>query len=362
VAVLLSNFVGSAMVKNLARLQGVVLGIVLGNLLYAFLAWCYWWGHLLVGLALYFWTLMGLFMYFHSTNYSTVGLLLAVFGAQGLLKPCANEDTVPTGFTSIVNVTVAIVVMTVVDMLLSPLRASDIAKANFKKAYDDVLEALDTLFDPAKEVVTRKGGALLGAIGAAETMGNEAGMEPRYWRHDWPADKYNKGIACLKTLRFCLDSIERVMLEEDGKKKEVFKKVIDLKAFRDLKEVLLKHTAKVMETLEKGIQDIAAEGVTSYDVFVETARLQGIAKEQMTARQTFDMVWRDALEAVFKALNEKLFSDKSKTFFSSSSSKPGREAKLEDISEGPLAECSLLVESLKAMFEDLDATLETLAS
>jgi hypothetical protein len=55
VAVLLSKFVGSAMGKNLARLQGVVIGIVLGNLLYALLAWCYWWGHLLVALALYLW-------------------------------------------------------------------------------------------------------------------------------------------------------------------------------------------------------------------------------------------------------------------------------------------------------------------
>jgi hypothetical protein len=319
---------------------------------------------LLVGLALYFWTLMGLFMYFHSTNYSTVGLLLAVFGAQGLLKPCANEDTVPTGFTSIVNVTVAIVVMTVVDMLLSPARASDLAKANFKKAYGDLVEALSALFDPTKEVVDKRGGALNGAIGAAESMGNEASMEPRYWRHDWPTDKYNKGIACLKTLRFCLDSIEKIMLEDNGKKKGVFEKAISLKAFCDLKEILLTHTTKVMETVEQAVQDIAAEGVTSYDVFVETARLKGIDKEEMKARQTFDTVWRDALEAVFKALNVELFGEKadpSRTFFSSGGSKPAPE-KLEDISEGPLAECSLLVESLKAMFEDLDATLETLAS
>merc|ERR1719399_181760 len=111
VAVLLSKFVGSAMTKNLARLQGVVIGIVLGNLLYALLAWCYWWGHLAVAVALYLWTLMGLFMYFHSTNYSTVGLLLAVFGTQALLKPCANESTDPSGHSAIVNVTIGICVM-----------------------------------------------------------------------------------------------------------------------------------------------------------------------------------------------------------------------------------------------------------
>jgi hypothetical protein len=218
VAVLLSKFAGSAMIKNLARLQGVVIGIVLGNLLYAFLGWCYWWGHLLTGVALYFWTLMGLFMYFHSTNYSTVGLLLAVFGSQALLKPCANENTDPSGQSSIVNVTVGIVVMTLVDLVLSPARASDMAIGKFQKACVAVVEAVEKLFDSSVTTIEERGSALIGVIGAAQFMGNEAALEPRYWRHAWPAAKFNRAISCLKTLRFCLDSIENIMLDKDGKK------------------------------------------------------------------------------------------------------------------------------------------------
>jgi hypothetical protein len=365
VAVLLSNFVGSAMVKNLARLQGVVLGIVLGNLLYAFLAWCYWWGHLLVGLALYFWTLMGLFMYFHSTNYSTVGLLLAVFGAQGLLKPCANEDTVPGGLSAIVNVTVAIVIMTVVDMLLSSARASDIAMDNFKKAYSaetsSVLAAINTIFDKAKEGTGLAGVA--DAIGAAESMGNEAGMEPRYWRHDWPTDKYNRGISCLKTLRFCLDSIARTMITADGKKKQLFMDVLDLPAFINLKATLVNHVTQVMETVEKSIQDFPGDGVTGYDVFLENARLNGIEENNMIARKNFDEVWREKMKTLFEELNKSMFETQtSKSMFGRTTASQPAGAQVQDISEGPLAECSLLVESLKAMFEDLDTTLEKMAS
>jgi hypothetical protein len=355
VAVLLSKFVGSAMVKNLARLQGVVIGIVLGNLLYAFLAWCYWWGHLLVGLALYSWTLLGLFMYFHSTNYATVGLLLAVFGASALCKPCANDETNPAGMSSIVNVTVAIIVMTVVDILMSPARASDIAKENFRNAYTSVLDAFEKLFDPDVKTIQERGDALVGPIGAAETMGNEAALEPRYWRHDWPTGKFDKAISCLKTLRFCVDSIESVMLNEDGTKKDVFIAAIKLKEFSDkatgLKTKLIGHTTKVMEEVEKQIQDLAGN-----DVFME--RLTEIQPDKLKARDTFDEVWRSALigdekEAggYYTALNAPKFRNENIV-----------SAKAKDVGQDPLAECSLLVESLEAMFVVLDETLEKVIS
>jgi hypothetical protein len=353
VAVLLSKFVGSAMVKNLARLQGVVIGIVLGNLLYAFLAWCYWWGHLLVGIALYLWTLMGLFMYFHSTNYATVGLLLAVFGTSALCKPCANENTTPAGMSSIVNVTVAICIMTIVDILLSPARASDIAKANFQTAYKSVLQAIDKLFDADTPAIEERGGALVGAIGAAESLGNEAALEPRYWRHDWPTDKFNKAISCLKTLRFCLDSIENVMVAEDGKKSAVFMAAIKLPKFSDketgLKKKLIDHTTKVMEMVVEQIQDLAGD-----DVFLH--RLIGIQPDKLPARDAFDEIWRKAL------IGDEKESGGYYTALNASLSAKKTSAAVEDVIQDPLAECSFFVESLEAMFMALDETLEKAVS
>jgi hypothetical protein len=336
------------MTKNLARLQGVVIGIVLGNLLYAFLGWCYWWGHLLVGLALYLWTLIGLFMYFHSANYSTVGLLLAVFGAQALLRPCANSDTDPSGQSAIVNVTVGICVMTIIDILLSPSRASDMTIKLFNDAHTAVVDTVDKLFDAERETMEKVGGALTDAINAAEGMGNEAGLEPRYWRHDWPAAKFNSAIACLRTLRFCLDSIQNIMINEEGKKSKVFMEALKLDACRGttgVKAKLKSHTANVMMAVEKALQDLAGD-----DVFID--RMEEVDLEKLPARATFEVAGRDAcVKRLCQELNTGAFG---KEFMKAKS--------VEDISHDPLADCSLLVESLKAMFAELDNTLEMVVS
>jgi hypothetical protein len=269
--------------------------------------------------------------------------------------------------------------MTIVDILLSPARASDIAMGNFKTAYDKILAAFEELFNPEVPDIKARGGALMGAIGAAESMGNEAALEPRYWRHDWPTAKYEKGIACLKTLRFCLDSIESVMVLDDGMKKPLFIEMINMPEFKVLKDTLMLHVQKVMETVEKSIQDFPPDGVTSYDVFLEKARLKGIKSDCLTARKTFDVVWRDALglekddmgneKGFCKALNSRKFAvpapaDKSMfslDFLAQQQAETPSQDK-GDISKDSLAECCLLVESLRAMFADLDATLEAVVS
>merc|ERR1719265_1737694 len=49
VSLLLSSFVGAAIVKNLGRLQGAVLGTVVGQLAYVYLAWCTLFGYVSIG-------------------------------------------------------------------------------------------------------------------------------------------------------------------------------------------------------------------------------------------------------------------------------------------------------------------------
>jgi hypothetical protein len=342
VGVLLSKFVGSAMVKNLARLQGVVIGIVLGNLLYAFLGWCYWWGHLLVALALYFWTMLGLFMYFHSTNFSTVGLLLAVFGSQSLLRPCANEDTDPQGHGSIVNVTVAIAVMTIVDIILSPARTSDIAKGKFKDAYGVVVEAMEQLFDPEVTILDERETSLAGAIGDAASMGNEAALEPRYWRHDWPTSKFDQAISCLRTLRFCLNSVQNIVLNKDREKSKLFLAATALPAFSGeggLKDKLISHAKAVMHEIDQKIEDLARDDV--FEKRLLSIKYDPTGKEKsetFSARAAFGTTWEGALDKFCKAMND---GDFAKQFIQ-------KKATEDDISKDALADCSLLIESLKA--------------
>jgi hypothetical protein len=347
VAVLLSKFAGSAMTKNLSRLQGVVIGIVLGNLLYALLGWCYWWGHLLVALALYFWTLMGLFMYFHSENYGTVGLLLVVFGAQALLRPCANSDTDPSGHSLIVNVTVAICIMTIVDLLLSQARASDLAVTAFKEAAVPLRKAMDTLLDKDVTEVPERKGALAGKIASAKAMGSEAAQEPRYWRLDWPTSTFDQGIACLYALRFNVNAIEHAVLKagkEEGmrNKTDAFQMALKLKSFSGeggLRELLDKHYEAIMKALEDSLGDHA-----SHDVFVN--RLGEV--DNLDARETAGH-WQASFDLFCKELNAEY-----KKGFASK--------QVLTLHDDALAEMSVFVEALKCMFVELDKVLDAVVA
>merc|ERR1719387_314626 len=66
IGVLLSNFAGSAITKNLGRLQGLVLGTVSGQLIFSFFGECSTM-HMMGTMACIFcFTTMGLFIYYHS--------------------------------------------------------------------------------------------------------------------------------------------------------------------------------------------------------------------------------------------------------------------------------------------------------
>merc|ERR1719393_1170831 len=66
VALLISTSMGGAILKNLGRLQGAVLGTAVGQLGWALLAWCTLLGFIEVALALFVWCALTLFVYYNS--------------------------------------------------------------------------------------------------------------------------------------------------------------------------------------------------------------------------------------------------------------------------------------------------------
>merc|ERR1719335_1562992 len=93
-AILLSTFRPS-MVKNLDRLNGVVLGNIVGQLVYCALGYCTWWGYLGIAIALFVWVTGTLYMYYNSAKYGIVGCLLAAFGSAAFLQGCTNDFANP---------------------------------------------------------------------------------------------------------------------------------------------------------------------------------------------------------------------------------------------------------------------------
>lgn len=242
ICVLLTKSLGGALANNLKRLQGVVLGTVIGQVAYALLAWCVWWGYLSVATFVFVWSLVALYMYYHSDNYSTVGLLLAVFANGSMLQGCSDDVFDPTvAYNGIINTVSGITIMGVFDMLLSPDRASNMAMRAYAAASEPLVLMADELLDAKVKTLAPRKGAIRGLISKANSLNNEASLEPRYWRGEWPTSTYGAGTNALTCLRFNLATIDYALVDSAGSarpKATHYLKASVMSEFEELRELL----------------------------------------------------------------------------------------------------------------------------
>lgn len=255
ICVLLTKSLGGALGNNLKRLQGVVLGTVIGQVAYALLAWCVWWGYISVAAFVWLWSLVGLYMYYHSDNYSTVGLLLVVFANSSLLQGCSDEVFDPTvAYYGIINTVSGITIMGIFDMLLAPDRASNMAMVAFAQAIKPLKVMTEDLFDPKKTQIPPRKGAIRGMIARCQSLNNEAYLEPRYWRGEWPADMYAANCAAMTQLRFNLATVDYCLVESAGDPRNKcghFVACTSMKEFVELREFLLEQFDFISNSMQK---------------------------------------------------------------------------------------------------------------
>lgn len=296
ICVLLSKSLGGALANNLKRLQGVVLGTVIGQVAYALLAWCVWWGYLSVGTFVFVWSFVALYMYYHSDNYSTVGLLLAVFANGSLLQGCSDEIFDPTvAYYGIINTVSGITIMACFDMILSPDRASNMARRSYAAASEPLIKMADELLDPNIKSLAPRKGAIRGLIAKADTLNNEAALEPRYWRDTWPGSTYAAGTHALTSLRFNLATIDYALVEADGSdrpKAPHFLKASLMPEFEELRVMLQEQMHFIEDQMDKRLDKEAI-----VDVFdgenVPDPELQSTEKEEQM-RKKLD-IWAEAV-------------------------------------------------------------------
>merc|ERR1719265_529604 len=329
--VLLSRGVGSEMAKNLNRLQGVVLGSVIGQTAYALLAWCTTWGYISVAVAVLIWATITLFIYYNSAQFGTVGLLLAVFGITSLLQGCSDEVYDPAvSYYGVINTTGGICIMCVVDTILAPGRASEMAVAAYFAAWEPLVKQADDLFNFDKKRMPARKGALRGMIAAAATLGDCAYEEPRYWRAPWPTATYNRAIDALSTLRFTLASLESGVTQMDkngeGRKEDHFLEVLQMESFIVLRNMLIQRFAEVKTNLEKALTNDTGASLMS---FSQSQNMSAdLGEKHSTAMKALDDFAVEFNKQKHRDLPE--------------------DGTLED---DPVADISILSESLKAIFE-----------
>lgn len=235
-SLLLSTGLGASMSKNLQRLQGVVMGTVIGQLAYAFLAWCSVFGYISVGVFVFMWCGMTLFVYYNSKTFSLMGCLLAAFGAKAVLKGCSNDVYEALGiWNQVIGCTLGILIMGTVDVAFSYKRPSQEAYDALMDAWGMYTTSLQKIFDPREENIVFQHVALRDKWTYAAHAGREAIAEPRFWRTEWKADLFHTVVTEGIKLHEALCNMECSFSQsfiDGGEKAQSLVQISELPAFK----------------------------------------------------------------------------------------------------------------------------------
>jgi len=292
-SLLFSAAAGSAIVKNLQRVQGVVLGIVCGQLLHRMFISCAWYNSLVISGSLLLWTTINTFIYYNSASYATIGCLLAAFGAQKMLGGChsasAGSDTdahLLLVYSSIMTTVIAVALIMGIDVLLCQTRASDLTYTALLDAWHSILEALDHNFDPSVRETRYHKQEVLTKIVAAEGLGAEASLEPRLYRTAWPEATFNQTVKYLYSLRSNLANMEYGIAHEHdngGRKTEVALQIEKIETFHRLPQLLVQK----MRALEVLLGFFVHEKETPMPEFDTPEITKEYRKEEQAAKRAF---------------------------------------------------------------------------
>jgi len=252
-SLLLSAFVGSAMKRNLLRLQGVCLGTIIGQLIWVYFAWCGLYGVTTMTIAFFLWEFASIYTMHTSEEYGTVGGLVGVFGAKAMLIGCSNvvgilNQSKGGSYDNLVYVTVAIIVMCFFDVVLAFKRASQLATGTLFDATDYLEVQLNTFFKSDAKHVPAEMDYHCEAIERATIQGDEARQEPRYWRGKWNTEIFNECITCHNNIRESLRYLCLTLSKTGnfgGEKNDLFMELISMKEFFEVRDYIMERYSLV---------------------------------------------------------------------------------------------------------------------
>jgi hypothetical protein len=189
-AVFIMNFDGtggSAFVKKFTRFQGVAVGTLIGQLIFALLVRCSITGALMGFAGVVTFQFFAFYFYFSSEQFWYTGLLIATFGAMQVLAACDGLSDSPWQvYQALLDQVVAIVCCMGADILLAPPSPSHLACNAFHETEKLAHRALVQLLSPdAGATVELHRDVFFSKLRFAEARGAEAELEPRFVRSPW---------------------------------------------------------------------------------------------------------------------------------------------------------------------------------
>ncbi|CAE6923273.1 unnamed protein product [Symbiodinium natans] len=212
---LLTMYVGSALVSDLNRMQGLMIGQVMARVVRGMVDSCHW--DDLIGLAVitFTWVFLGVFVREHSSTFSSVGSMAAAFGATTLLATnCSNPDLEKEAtFDHLAMNCVAVLLTTVVNLALPADSASKLASQALDECWGVIRNAMEELYDPKVKMVKFHAPKARALLKKADALGDEAGFEPRLWKTPWQSALFDRVTEETSNMVATLSAIETSIAE-----------------------------------------------------------------------------------------------------------------------------------------------------
>mmetsp|Transcript_83099 Transcript_83099/g.178133 ORF Transcript_83099/g.178133 Transcript_83099/m.178133 type:complete len:981 (+) Transcript_83099:101-3043(+) len=178
---------GSALAKNVGRFLGTGGGTLLGAMAFHIGVDCTWHGTLVGVVMLLALQFFSFHLYFTSSQFGYVGLLLAAYGGQRLLMPCGTAEHSEAAILNIIaNQFYAIIAVTVAEVLLPNAKASDLATSAYADANKAFVASWRAYLGISGDTVSLKDKNAVTMLEQARELGKEAFIEPRMVRTPWP--------------------------------------------------------------------------------------------------------------------------------------------------------------------------------
>lgn len=222
---LITMYVGSALVSDLNRIQGLMLGYVMAPILASLTSTCEPVDLMIHLFITFVWVFLGVFVRESSPTFSSIGSMAAAFGASTLLAKNCSDPSIKKAdiFESLALNCIAVLMTTLVNLGIPAENASDLAVQNLETCWSLLKKSIHELYDPNIKTVTFRASEAQLALQKAREMGNEASSEPRLWRMPWKTSLWEAVLDDTAHMVATLSTMEHAVVaggEVSGPKKE----------------------------------------------------------------------------------------------------------------------------------------------
>ncbi|CAK9009875.1 unnamed protein product [Durusdinium trenchii] len=224
---LITLYVGSALVSDLNRIQGLMLGYVMAQILASLAATCSALDLTIHLTITWIWVLVGVFVRESSSTFSSIGSMAAAFGASTLLAHNCRDSHINKSsiFESLACNCIAVLITTIVNLIVPSEPACDQAVKHLQDCWSVIRVSLDELCNPQVKIVTFRSSEAGALLQKAKTMGGEAAFEPRLWYTPWQSTLFDGVAEDTQHMVATLAVLEHACGSNGGPKKEALRQL-----------------------------------------------------------------------------------------------------------------------------------------